>query len=376
MITGKDGEPMSGRLESLDTLRGFDMMFIMGVAGLVMKLCALAPCAFTDAIAAQMVHVPWNGLAHHDTIFPLFLFIAGVSFPFSLAKQRQSGASMAQVYGRILRRVVVLVLLGLVYNGLLKLDFATLRCASVLARIGIAWGVAAVLYINFCVRTRAVIAGAILLGYWAVSALCVAPDAPAGADCFSQDGCIAGYIDRLYLPGRLIYKNFDPEGLLSTLPAVVTAMLGMFTGEVVRLPQSRMSGERKALYMFGAAIVLAVVATVWNEVLPVNKKLWSSSFVCAVGAYSLGMFALFYYIIDVRGWRRWTLWFRVIGVNSITIYLAQRIIDFRKIADFFTGGVASLCSEQVAAVVASASYVAVCWLFLYFLYKKSVFLKV
>lgn len=375
-MKNRNSTPMSGRLQSLDTLRGFDMMFIMGVAGLVMKLCALAPGAFTDAIAAQMVHVKWDGLAHHDTIFPLFLFIAGVSFPFSLAKQRQSGVSAVGIYGKIIRRVVALAFLGLIYNGLLKLDFATLRCASVLARIGIAWGVAAVLYVNFGVRTRAVIAGAILLGYWAVSALFVAPDAPAGADCFSQEGCIAGYIDRLYLPGRLIYKNFDPEGLLSTVPAVVTAMMGMFAGEFVRLPQSRLSGTRKAAYMLVAAIVLAVAATLWNEVLPVNKKLWSSSFVCAVGAYSLGMFAIFYYIIDVRGWHRWTLFFRVIGLNSITIYLAQRIIGFQKIADFFTGGIASLCPEPVAAVVASASYVAVCWLFLYFLYRKGVFLKV
>lgn len=110
--------------------------------------------------------------------------------------------------------------------------------------------------------------------------------------------------------------------------------------------------------------------------LPVNKSLWSSTFVCVVAAYSLAMFALFYYLIDVRGWRRWTLFFRVVGLNSITIYLAQRIVGFGRISDFFLGGVASKCPEALAAVVNSAGYVAVCWLFLYFLYRKNVFLKV
>lgn len=367
---------MKNRLYSLDTLRGFDMMFIMGAAGLVMNLCALFPCGITDALAQQMQHVEWNGLAHHDTIFPLFLFIAGVSFPFSLAKQREAGMTTVRIYAKILRRTAMLILLGLICNGLFKLDFATLRCASVLARIGIAWGIAAVLFINFGVRTRAVIAASILLGYWAVSALFTAPDAPVGADCFSQDGCIAGYIDRLCLPGRLYNGNFDPEGLFSTVPAVVTAMFGMFAGELVRIPDSRISGGRKTVYMIAAAVVMALAASVWNEVLPINKKLWSSSFVLAVGAYSLGMFALFYYVIDVRGCKRWTLFFRVIGLNSITIFMAQRIIDFHKASAFFTGGIVSLCPVGIGAVIASASYVAACWLFLYFLYRKDVFLKV
>ena len=125
-----------------------------------------------------------------------------------------------------------------------------------------------------------------------------------------------------------------------------------------------------------AAVALLVAGLAFNGVVPVNKSLWSSTFVCVVAAYSLAMFALFYYLIDVRGWRRWTLFFRVVGLNSITIYLAQRIVGFGRISDFFLGGVASKCPEALAAVVNSAGYVAVCWLFLYFLYRKNVFLKV
>lgn len=361
------------RLQSLDALRGFDMLFIMGFASLVIALCGLWPGAFSDALAASMRHPKWDGLSHHDTIFPLFLFIAGVSFPFSLAKQRAQGAATGRIYARIIRRGLTLVVLGVIYNGFFKLDFENLRWASVLGRIGLAWMFAALLFLNFGVRTRAVIAAAVLIGYGVLLCCVAAPDMP-GAGPLTFEGNLVGFVDRQWLPGRLIYGTFDPEGLLSTLPAIVTAMLGMFTGEFIR--REGISGSRKTLWIVVAGVMLLLVGLAFSGVLPINKKLWSSTFVCVVGAYSLLMFALFYYLIDVRGWRRWTLFFRVIGLNSITIYMAQRIVGFGRISDFFLGGVASKCPEAWAAVVNNAGYVAVCWLFLYFLYKKAIFLKV
>ena len=364
----------SQRLLSLDALRGFDMLFIMGFAGLVTALCKLCPGEFSDWMTAQMGHADWNGFFHHDTIFPLFLFIAGISFPFSLAKQREKGMSERSIYLKVIRRGLTLVALGFVYSGLFKLDFATLRLPSVLGRIGLAWMFAALLFVNFNVRTRAVIAAAILLGYGLLLQFVAAPDA-GGAGPLTLEGNIVGYVDRIVMPSHLLGgRGFDPEGLLSTLPAIVTAMLGMFTGEFVR--RQDLSGGRKASWMIAAAVALLVAGLAFNGVVPVNKSLWSSTFVCVVAAYSLAMFALFYYLIDVRGWRRWTLFFRVVGLNSITIYLAQRIVGFGRISDFFLGGVASKCPEALAAVVDSAGYVAVCWLFLYFLYRKNVFLKV
>jgi len=199
------------RLMSLDTLRGFDMFFIMGLSGLIVSLCALWPNPVTNEIARQMGHVDWNGLCHHDTIFPLFLFLAGVSFPFSLAKQRENGATKGQIYGKIFRRAALLILLGMVYNGLLKLDFENLRVASVLARIGLAWMGAALLYINFGTKTRAWIAVAILVGYALLSKFVCAPDMP-GSDPLSMEGSLVGWVDRILMPGRLIYDNgrFDP----------------------------------------------------------------------------------------------------------------------------------------------------------------------
>ena len=157
----------SKRLVSLDALRGFDMMFIMGVSGLIVALCHLFPDGDNSWLAQQMTHVDWNGLRHHDTIFPLFIFLAGVSWPFSLSRQREAGKSTGQIVWKIIRRCLILIALGLVYNGIFRLDFKTLRVASVLMRIGIAWAGAALIYLF--VKSpwkRGIIAAAILIGYW------------------------------------------------------------------------------------------------------------------------------------------------------------------------------------------------------------------
>lgn len=368
----------SQRLLSLDTLRGFDMLFIMGFAGLVVAFCKLCPGGFSDWLTAQMGHADWNGFFHHDTIFPLFLFIAGISFPFSLAKQQSLGHSKKQIWGKILRRGVTLVVLGFVYNGLFNLHLDTLRLPSVLGRIGLAWMFAAMLYLWCGTRARAAIAAALLVGYGLLLQFVPAPDA-AGAGPLTPEGNIVGYVDRCIMPAHLYYVRelgFDPEGLLSTLPAIVTAMLGMFTGEFVRRPEKQISGKRKAAYMAAGALVLLVLALCLAPFQPINKKLWTPAFVFAAGAYSLGMFALFYYLIDVRQWRRWTYFFQVIGVNSITIYMAQKFFRFDYTVKFFLGGLAEKCPPEIGAIILSAGYVALCWLLLWFLHRQKIYLKV
>jgi predicted acyltransferase len=363
------------RLMSLDTLRGFDMLFIMGFSSLIISLCSLFPGGAECWLAKTMVHAKWHGLLHHDTIFPLFLFIAGISWPFSYSKQLSSGADKKSIYLKILKRALILIALGIVYNGFFKLDFQNLRICSVLGRIGAAWAVAAILYMNFKPITRAVICAVILVGYWLLIGFIPAPDVP-GADPYTMQGNLVGYIDRLITPGRLIYDGgrFDPEGLLSTLPAVVTAMLGMFTGEFIRrtdVPERKKSG-----YMGLAELVLLGVGLLWSLSFPINKSLWSSSFVLVVGSYSLAMFALFYEIIDVRGYQKWAFPFIIIGLNSVTIYLAQRIIPFDEISGFFLNGAASMLSPDWEKVLLDVGYLAVSWLFLYFLYRKKTFLKI
>ena len=362
------------RLLSLDALRGFDMLFIMGLSGLIINLAALAPdCAIASWFAEQMRHVAWDGFAHHDTIFPLFLFIAGVSFPFSLSKQQQSGLSNREIVLKILKRGAILILLGILYNGFFKMQFETLRFPSVLGRIGIAWAAAALLTLYLKPKTRAIFCAVILVGYSLLLTI-PAPDA-VGFSAWSEDGNIAGYVDRLLMPDHILWRGvMDPEGFVSNLSAIVTAMLGMFAGEY--LLNSSHSGGHKVATMAVCAVILLAAGLIWNTIQPINKTLWSSAFVLTAGAYSLGMLALFYYIIDVRGYSRWCYFLKVVGVNSITIYLAQRFIKFGDISRYFFGGLSTYLPDGYGPVLISIGYISACWLLLYFLDKKGVYLKV
>lgn len=363
------------RLQSLDALRGFDMLFIMGGGSLFVALATLFPTPFFQAIAEQMEHVEWNGFHVEDMIFPLFLFIAGISFPFSLAKQRSKGMTDGAIYGKIVRRGLTLVLLGFIYNGLLNFDFEHQRYASVLGRIGLAWMFSALIFVNTRTVTRVWIAGCILIGYWLLLAFVPAPDGN-GAGAFTMEGCLVGYVDRMILPGRLHLTIHDPEGLLSTIPAIATALLGMFTGEFIKLQKKKFTDTKKVLYLLVGGCVLIAVGLIWGLFFPINKNLWTSSFVCFVGGLSMILFAVFYYIIDVRNCRSWTLFFTVIGMNSITIYLAQRFIRFSYTSEAIFGGLANLMPEAAQPLVSAIAYIAVCWGFLYFLYRQRIFLKV
>ena len=360
------------RLKSLDALRGFDMLFIMGLSQIVTGVCAAFGFGDGCWLVRQMHHVAWHGFSHHDTIFPLFLFIAGLAFPFSCAKMRERGWSVSRICGKIAWRAFALVMLGMIYNGLLVKGFGEVRWASVLGRIGLAWAFAALLYLAFSLRVRIAVAVGLLVGYWVVMRYAVVPGAPTGADPWSADWNFAAYIDRLLLPNA---KYGDPEGVLSTFPAVVTAMLGMFTGEFVRW-RGRLGDGVKALVMLAAAALLLAVGLVGSSWMPINKKLWTSTFVLVAGAYSIAIFAVFYWIVDVKMWSRWTYFFRVVGMNAITVYLLQKIVDFDAVSKFFVGGVAGILPSTWAGVLVATGHLATCWLVLLFLYRKSTFLKV
>jgi predicted acyltransferase len=326
-------------------------------------------------LARQMLHVKWHGFAQHDTIFPLFLFIAGLAFPFSLSRMVGKGWSAPRICRKIAWRAIALVLLGMVYNGLFNKGFGDVRWASVLGRIGLGWAFAAFLHMALSWRSRIAVAAALLVGYWAVMRYVGVPGAPAGADPWSPEWNLAAYVDRAILPNPLGKSGADPEGILSTFPAVVTAMLGMFTGEFVRW-RWRLGGGAKAFAMLGAAAVLLVAGLVFSNWMPINKKLWTSTFVLVAGAYSLALFAVFYWIVDVKMWRRWTFFFRVVGMNAITVYMLQRIVDFDGVSKFFVGGAAGLLPSAWSGVLVATGHLAACWLVLWFLYRKNAFFKV
>jgi predicted acyltransferase len=262
----------------------------------------------------------------------------------------------------------------MIYNGLLQLDFDSLRCASVVGRIGMAWMLAALLFLWCRQNTIVLLSVGILLGYWALLAGVDAPDA-VGASSFSMEGSIVGYVDRLLLPGVLYNGIHDPEGILSTFPAVVTALIGMFVGEYVGGTNSKGSWK-KIFVLMVAGIVLLLIGWIWSDYFPCIKNLWTSSFVSLAAGVSILLFAIFYLIIDVIGCQRWALFFRVIGVNALTIYLLQPFVDFHHLNKSIFGGVLSYLSTDFYSLFYWICYIGLCWGVLYFLYRKETFLKV
>lgn len=390
---GAENNVKPERLMSLDALRGADMLFIMGFSSVVIALCALLGQRDCE-LSRQMTHVAWHGLRHHDTIFPLFLFLAGVSWPFSLAGQRAKGRTAGEILAKVARRVLLLFFFGLATRQFFAFDVAAFRYDSVLAHIGVCWAVAAILFMFVkSWRARLLVAAGLLAGHWALLFFCRAPDAAAllasanpavakkvaayaatGTDNFSFVGNLSGWLDRVVMPGHLYEGVFDPDGLLAKMTGVVTAMFGVFAGEM--LMKAGTSGARKALGLVLAGLACLALTFLWEPWCPVNKKLWTSTFVLAVGAYSYLALALFYWIVDVRGWRKWTFFFRVIGMNSITIYLLMRVVGFAVISKFFFSGLAGLGSDDWSRFVLASGQVAIEWLVLLFLYRKGVFLHV
>jgi predicted acyltransferase len=363
----------TGRLLSIDALRGFDMFWIIGGDALFRTIGRRLGPPVETVTERQLQHVAWEGFVFYDLIFPLFLFLVGVVIPFSLRSHRARGESGGTLAWRVARRVALLVLLGLLNNGLLRLDFANLRYAGVLQRIGICYGVAAALAWVLRPRGIAVAIGAILLGYWALLAAVPAPGGKAGD--LTPEGNLSGYVDRTFLPGKILplyYGYGDNEGYLSTIPAVATALLGVLAGTWLltdRRPWAKVGG------LLGAGVACLALGTAWGLAFPVIKNLWTSSFVLVAGGWSLILLAVFYAVIDVLGARWLAFPFAVIGANAITIYVGQEFLDFERISRFFLGGVARL-SGAWEPVVLAAGVVAAAWVFLYVLWRNRWFLRV
>jgi predicted acyltransferase len=362
------------RLLSLDTLRGFDMFWIMGGDAIFHTLAKVTGWEWAVLMANQFTHVEWNGFRPYDCIFPLFLFLAGVSTPFSIGSRLHKGDNHAQLARKIIGRGFLLVLFGLILNnGLFLKSFDEMRFPSVLARIGLAGMCAQLLFLY--VRDEQVrygIFAGILLGYWAMMMLIPVPG--FGAGNLTMEGSLVGYVDRIVMPGHLYKVVHDPEGLLSTLPAICTGLLGVFAGTLLQRNDS--SDSRKLQRLILGGIACLALGWAWNLVFPVNKNLWTSSFVLVAGGWSLLMLGLFYWVIDIKNIRGWTFFFMVIGMNSILIYMARKFIDFGFTAKSLFGGLLGFFSEPVQLVGAVLALLAVKWAFLYFLYCKKVFLRV
>jgi predicted acyltransferase len=363
----------SQRLYSLDALRGFDMFWIMGAEEIVHAMSKATGSPFWQGFAEQLTHPEWNGFHFYDLIFPLFLFMAGVATPYSVGRELEKGKSREKLLLRVIKRGLILVLLGLVVNNGLELKpISEIRFGSVLGRIGLAYMFANIIFLYFSQRAQIIWFWGLIIGYWLLLKFNAAPGFPAGD--LTMQGNFASYIDRLIMPGKLYLGIHDPEGVMSTIPAISTGLLGIYAGTVLK--NKSIKEMTKVYRLAGLGIVFLLLAQLWNLDFPINKNLWSSSFVMHVGGLSLLLLALFYFIIDVKGYRKWSFFFTVIGMNSILIYVSEHFIDWGYTSKAFFTWLGQLAGSPYNLVVMAICFVLVKWAFLYFMYKKKVFLRV
>jgi predicted acyltransferase len=399
--------PESKRLTSLDALRGFDMFWILGADSFVYALHEVSRNPATKFIAEQLDHAEWAGFHFYDLIFPMFVFIMGVSTVFSLTKIIEQEGRAAAVK-RVLRRGILLFVIGLIYSGGFTNPWPDMRLMGVLNRIALCYTFGGLAFCFFKTRGLVTIAVSLLLGYWALMELVPFPDVrptPGGDAIITREAgfknisqlnlastnlihgsCVQGvnlanYLDQKYLPGRKYDGTYDPEGLLSTLPAFVTGLLGIFTGLFLRKQSA--PAARTAVTLIAAGAISAAAGWLWGMEFPVIKKIWTSSYVLVAGGYSAMLLGAFYWIVDVKKKTTWCQPFIWIGMNPITLYLTSNFLGglgFHKLAirlaggpvkNFFDTHVAAGCGELV---ISAAGVLLFVW-FARFLYQRKIFLR-
>jgi len=367
----------STRLVSLDVLRGITIAFMILVNN------------GGEYSYWPLKHSDWNGWTPTDLVFPTFLFVVGTTIVFSFESRLSRGASKKSLALHTVRRFVILFLLGLVVNGFPFFHLATLRIYGVLQRIAICFLICSFLYLwDRRPTSKIVMAVAALLGYWALMRLVPVPGyGVPGRDIpfLDKNANIVAWLDRHIFPGRLYEGVRDPEGLLSDIPAIATTLLGMLTGMWLRTKESV---GRKCAGMLGAGVVLVLLGELWNPWFPINKKLWTSSYVLFAAGVSLLGLAVCFWAIEIRGWKKgWTYYWLVFGTNAITAYVLSELLSSglsaiklgpnRTLDGFIYLGVFQRVHPPgIGALLYALTFVMVCWLVVWPLYVKRIFIKV
>ena len=357
------------RIISIDALRGFTMVFIIGGGGFLSSFYKVWPNSFTEILAKNMDHAGWEGFYFLDLIFPLFLFLVGVLLPFVILDKIEKGTNPKKMYPHIIKRTLVLIFLGLVNYGLLQFDWDTMRWSSVLGRIGICYFFASLLVIHTTWRVQALAALLILVGYWA--AVMFIPVPGYGPGVLTPEGCLTTWIDQKLIPGTLGLGLYDRQGVLSTFTALATTLIGVLAGHWLR---SKRTGNQKTLGFVIAGITTLAAGWIWGQFFFISRNVWTSSFVIYSAGWCLLLLAFFYWIIDVQGYKKWTFFLVVIGMNAITIWVGQRLIDFEFTANALFLGFSGYLGI-IAPVFLTLMVILIKWLFLWFLYRKNIFLK-
>jgi len=411
-VSTSPSQAISKRLMSLDALRGFDMFWIVAAEPLVAALNKMAhPSGQSGGfspiglVAYELEHAEWQGFHFEDLIFPLFVFMAGMSIVFSLRKTiEREGRAVA--VRRVLRRGILLYLLGIFYYGGFSNPWPHIRLMGVLQRIALCYLFAGLIFCFCNLRAMIAIAVGLLLGYWALLTFVpirntqlqqealeqlaakrgVADDPQAlfygtterVTGRFEQGLNLPNHFDFQYLPGFKWDTYYDPEGCLSTFPAIVTCLLGIFAGLFLLNPSR--NDPQKVISLLAAGLVLVALGWAWGAQFPVIKKIWTSSYVLVAGGYSAVLLAVFYLVVDMWQWQKWCQPFVWMGMNSITIYMARNILGgFGKLAGRFVGGdISAWFNHQLIGsgdLLAALLEMALAFWFVHFLYRKKIFLR-
>lgn len=370
------------RVASVDALRGFAMFWIIAGDALAWAFHDLSAgregmlSAAAGFLSDQLQHARWEGFQFYDFLFPLFIFVTGVSIVFSLSRLVERQDKWA-AHRRVLVRSFQLFVLGLIYYGGASTMWPEIRLLGVLQRIALCYLFASLLFLHLDVRGLIVAFVALLAGYWALMSFVPVPEIGAGS--FAQGTNLANWIDAQYLPGLRWYGDWDPEGLLSTLPAIGTCLLGVFAG--ILLKDGRADPKQKLLCFIGAGVLLVATGHLWGLYFPVIKNIWTSSFVLVAGGYSLLLLGVLYLLVDVCGRKGWVTIFLWIGANAIALYFFNNIAGFRALADRLVGGdVANFLDRHLSAgtgsLAKSAVGIALAVVLARYLYRRNILLRV
>jgi len=370
------GTTGAGRMLSLDAFRG------LTVAGMIL---VNNPGSWS-ASYAPLKHAEWHGWTPTDLIFPFFLFIVGVSITLAFARRVEAGGSQRDLLWKTAKRSIIIFGLGLVLAGFPYFNLATIRIPGVLQRIAVCYFFASVIFLWTTVRMQGLMAAALLVAYWM---LMISTPVPGyGAGDLSVDGNLAAFIDRTLLAGHIYKPNYDPEGIFSTIPAIATTLCGVLAGHWLRTSRTPLDKVRG---MVVAGVVGVLVGWLWHGWFPINKPLWTSSYVVFTAGMALLLLALCYWLIDIKGWRRWSLPFVVFGVNALIVFflsgLVGRLLVIWKLTRADGSEVAlktfvyeNLFASWASPVNASLAF-AICFVLIFLglmtiLYRRRIFIKV
>jgi predicted acyltransferase len=363
------GKEINQRLTSVDAFRGFTMLWLISGGDFIKSFYSVWPNPFTKVLAENMDHIGWKGFHFEDLIFPLFLFVVGLLIPMLISRRIAKGATHKDLYLQLVKRTLVLFVLGLVVYRVLNFDWATQRYSSVLLRIGICYSIACILVIHTNWKVQLYVVLAILIGYWA--AVMFIPVPGYGAGVLTPEGCLNTWLDQNIIPGRLAPGPYDYQGVLSTFTALASTLIGVLAGHWL---QSNRTGNQKTIGFIIAGLIALTAGWVWGQFFFISRYVWTSSFVLFAAGWSLLLWALFYWIIDVKGYKKWAFFLVVIGVNSITIWVGQEFIDFKFTTDFLFMGF-SRYFGIIQPIIIALCLLITKWLLLWGLYRQKIFIK-